>query len=419
MNPGVGNGRNLEIGRFRLRIVTLDEGADHHGDFAIFHQVDEPVGDRARRADPPGLGHRGQGIDHHATGLMVADQRAQLDQMLFRAARFGPAGIHPQQAGLDVRVEIDAHRRQIARDLLGAFVEAHKQGALAALAGDLGKLADQRGLGGAWRSGDQRAAAPEQTAPQHDIETLEAGGHPFGRGLVNDFGRFGGGHFDAGASEAERKLTRRKIRTAIFGDLEPVRRDSVLQAPVEADHAIHHELHEAVVHYLGGLAIRLGRDDGGQLVVHQPVPEPIDFPHFQKRLPQQPQQYINAVKHDPTGVHLFFLGLEDGQDAAQVELARLDDGGRQMRVEDIDLVFHQRGQTPIEGGGVRHNLAASLLKGDENPRFGALARRVDQGLQREDGFARSRTAHHQRRAVPGQPAAAQLVKPLNAGSHLG
>ena len=220
-------------------------------------------------------------------------------------------------------------------------------------------------------------------------------------------------------SEAERKFTGRKIRTAIFGDLEPVRRDSVLQAPVEADHAIHHELHEAVVHHLGGLAIHLGRNDGGQLVVRQPVPDPIDFPHFHNRVPQQRQQYINAVKHDPTGVHRFLLGLEDGQYAAQVELAGLDDGGRQMGVEDIELVFRQRGQTPIEGGGVRHDLATSLLKGDENPRFAALARRVDQGLQREDGFARSRTAHHQRRAVPWQPAAAQLIKALDAGGDLG
>lgn len=255
--------------------------------------------------------------------------------------------------------------------------------------------------------------------PQHGVETLEAGGHPFGRGLVNDFGRLGSGHLDAGAPEAERKFTGGKIRTAIFGDLEPVGRDSVLQAPVEADHAIHHELHEAVVHRCGGLAIHLGRDDGGQLVVHQPVPDPIDFPHFQNRVPQQRQQHIDAVKYDPPSVHRFLLGLEDGQYAAQVELAGLDDRGRQMGVKDIDLVFRQRGQIPIEGGDVRHDLTASFLKGDENPGFGAPARRVDQGLQREDGFARSRTTHHQGGAVPWQPAAAQLIESLDAGGSLG
>ena len=46
--------------------------------------------------------------------------------------RFGPAGIHPQNARLDVRFELNSDRRQIARDRIGAFVEAHEQRSLAA-----------------------------------------------------------------------------------------------------------------------------------------------------------------------------------------------------------------------------------------------------------------------------------------------
>ena len=90
-----------------------------------------------------------------------------------------------------------------------------------------------------------------------------------------------------------------------------------------------------------------------------------------------------------------------------------------MGIEDIEPVFRQRGQIPIEGSGIRHDLAAFLLKGDKNPRLGALLGCVDQYLQREDGFARSRTAHRQGRAILWQPAAAQFIKAFDAGGSLG
>lgn len=96
---------------------------------------------------------------------------------------------------------------------------------LATLAGGLGELANQGGLGSAGRSGDQRAAASEQATPQHSVETLKTSGHSFGRGFMNNFRRFGEGHFDPGETEAERRFTGRKARSAIFGDLEPVRRN--------------------------------------------------------------------------------------------------------------------------------------------------------------------------------------------------
>lgn len=108
-NQIVGNGRNLEIGRFYLRIVALDEGADHHGDLSIFHHVDEPVGDRARRADPPALAIAERGSITMQRGFCSRINVRELIKCSSSAVRFRSAGIHPQQAGLDMRVEIDAH----------------------------------------------------------------------------------------------------------------------------------------------------------------------------------------------------------------------------------------------------------------------------------------------------------------------
>jgi hypothetical protein len=55
-------------------------------------------------------------------------------------------------------------------------------------------------------------------------------------------------NLQAARPEAERELSGREIRAAIFSDLQATNGDALLQAPVEANDAIHHELHEAVAH---------------------------------------------------------------------------------------------------------------------------------------------------------------------------
>src|SRR6185312_5807430 len=88
------------------------------------------------------------------------------------------------------------------------------------------------------------------------------------------------GNLQADRAKAQRELTGREIRTAIFGDLQPTDGDPLLQASVEANYAIDHELHEAVAPGPGQLAIALCRDDAGQVIVRQPVAHAVDLAHL-------------------------------------------------------------------------------------------------------------------------------------------
>ena len=117
------------------------------------------------------------------------------------------------------------------------------------------------------------------------------------------------------------------------------------------------------------------------VVVRQPVADAVDFPHFRHRILQQRQQHVDAVEHDPFRADLFLLRLEHGQHAGQVELAGLDDLGRQMRVQEKELVLGQSGQAPIERGGIGDDLAGGFLERDEDAGLLPPAHGVDEGLQ--------------------------------------
>ena len=181
------------------------------------------LADRARSPERARLGDRRQRIDHHAVRSIFADQRPDLQQVFFGADAFGASRIQPQQARLDVRLELDADRREIAHDLFCALVEAHEQRALAAPAGGLDELARQRGLGGAGHARDQRAAAAKHAAAQHRVEPVEAGAEPLASKPRAEWSVVRRRRPPCPMRpEAHRKLAGRETRAAVLRDLEPV-----------------------------------------------------------------------------------------------------------------------------------------------------------------------------------------------------
>src|SRR6202521_1147527 len=167
MDPGIRNRRDLQVGRFSLWIVALDERGDDCGDLVVPHLVDEAVADGTGRAERAALADGRQRIDHNTTRLMLAKQRCDSDQVVFRVGYVRPAGIHAHQTGLHVGIQVNSDRSEIASDSLAAFVKTHEQRALAAPTGAFRELPRQSRLRGARRTRDQGAAAAEQ-APAQD-----------------------------------------------------------------------------------------------------------------------------------------------------------------------------------------------------------------------------------------------------------
>ncbi len=110
-----------------------------------------------------------------AAGTVRAHLRAQLAELVFDVGSARARRVHLEQARLQVRSEIECPTDlQIAHDLVRAFVEAHVQRALAALAGGGREETGERRLGGAGRARDEDVAAAVIPAAQHVVETRQA-----------------------------------------------------------------------------------------------------------------------------------------------------------------------------------------------------------------------------------------------------
>src|ERR1700682_4486354 len=122
--------------------------------------------------------------------------------------------MHSEQTRLQMGVESNAHRSEVTNDLRRGFVEAHVQGALAALAGSRREESGQRRLGRSWRAGDEDAAAAVIAATQHVVETSKPRGNPFIGDFMLELGGAAVGEPQTLRRERDGKLVFRKARTA-------------------------------------------------------------------------------------------------------------------------------------------------------------------------------------------------------------
>src|SRR5213078_3148705 len=79
-----------------------------------------------------GFRQRRNRVEHDVARLPLPYERLQLEEMFFRAPRFGANRVHVQQPGLTVWAEVDAHGAQVARDLRRRFIETHVERRLTA-----------------------------------------------------------------------------------------------------------------------------------------------------------------------------------------------------------------------------------------------------------------------------------------------
>ena len=131
------------------------------------------------------------------------------------------------------------------------------------------------GLAGARPARDQDARAAVVAAAQHPIELDVAAGDPLRRRLVDELQRRQGEDRDPVVADEERVLVGAVPRAAVLDDPEAPRRDLVLHAQVEQDHAVGHVLLEAVARQRG--LAPLAGDDGGDALVLQPAKEPVQL----------------------------------------------------------------------------------------------------------------------------------------------
>ena len=267
---------------------------------------------------------RRERIDHQATRMVRAHLRPQSTELVFDVGSSRARGIHLEQPGLHVGGESNADRSEIANDLSGAFVEAHIQGALAAFAGGGGEQPGQRRLGGSGRAGDEDVAAAVIAATQHVVETRKPGRNPLIGDLVLERGGATIGQLQAILGERDRKLVARKARAAVLHDAKMAEGRSIDHLMPENDHAIDHELQEAVA-LVGFVPADLLRDDAGQPRLRQPVADAIDFSTLRHRVVEEAEQHVDPVEDDARRMNLFGLGLKEGEHADQVEFPRLHD----------------------------------------------------------------------------------------------
>ena len=116
-------------------------------------------------------------------------------------------------------------------------------------------------------------------------------------------------------------------------------------------------------------------------LVREPVADAVDLAHFRDRILQQRQQHVDAVEHDPLRADLLLLRREHGQHSGQVEVAGLDERGRQVGVQEEQLLCREACQPPVEGGAIGDDLAGAFLERDENAGRALPARGVDETLQ--------------------------------------
>ncbi len=133
------------------------------------------------------------------------------------------------------------------------------------------KCAARLRLAGAGGARDQHAAAAKVArAAEHVVEPGDAGRDALVAGRVLQAERGDRQHRDAVLVDQERVLVGAVRRAAVLDDAQPARRDLLVDAVVEQDHAVGDVFLQALAGQRAGSAALAG-DDGGDALVLQPA----------------------------------------------------------------------------------------------------------------------------------------------------
>ena len=132
---------------------------------------------------------------------------------------------------------------------------------------------------------------------------------PFIGDFILELGGAAIGELHAVRRERDGKLVGREARAAVLHDAKIAEGRPVDHLVPENDHAIDHELQEAVA-VVGVDPADLLRDDAGQPRLRKPVADAIDLSTLRDRVIEETQQHVDPVEDDALRMNLFGLGLE-------------------------------------------------------------------------------------------------------------
>ena len=178
---------------------------------------------------------------------------------------------------------------------------------------------------------------------------------------------------------------------------------------LENDHAIDHELHEAVTVVCFGPTDLL-REDARQPRLRKPVADTIELSTLRDRVIEESQQHVDPVEDDARRLNFVGFRLEHGKHADQVEFPSLHDIRREVRIQEEELLPFECGKIPSEGGCVGDDLARILFECDEQACLLVPNGSVDERLKRKDRLSAARSSHHEGASLTRQATVGDLVE---------
>ncbi len=195
-----------------------------------------------------------------------------------------------------------------------------------------------------------------------------------------------------------------------------------IHAVIEDYGTIHHKLQEAERLSAGMdtvLAAEFRGEESGHAVHQQPLMEAVDFALSGCGVREHGENDVQGVENDAPRAHLHGLGGQRRQHAPQIEIARMNEVGQRLRVDQKQSLGLQLGKLPAKTFKIRHDAFGTFLECDENARLMANLHAMSQELQSEDGLARAGAAGQQRSASVRQTSARDFIETGNAGGSLG
>ena len=162
------------VGRFGFSFRP--KAGEHRGHPSALQEVDLAGQHRRYVMAGPDADQVRYRVQDHDRGIEIVNQALHGRQMGLETKQAGAHASEPQQAPLDPRPQVDAHRGHVADDLFLRLFEGEIDCPLSAFARRITKMRGERGLAGARGPADQhRATAIGTLAAEHHVEAGNAG----------------------------------------------------------------------------------------------------------------------------------------------------------------------------------------------------------------------------------------------------
>ena len=166
----------------------------------------------------------------------------------------------------------------------------------------------------------------EAAAGDHFVEIGDAGRDALLEDAVLEAERGDRQHAEPVAVDEERVLVGAVRRTAIFHDPQAPRRDLVVDAVVEQQHAVRDVFLQPLARE--GAVAALGGDHGGQAAFLEPVEQAADLGPQDRRIGEGGEQALDGVEHHALGADRFDRQFQAQEERLEIVVADLGEFAR-------------------------------------------------------------------------------------------